>query len=229
MLGWPRNALRNILRLTWLKTVGGAAYMFVYFHFYFLLLRHPVRAVTVFPLTDLDRALPFQPWSFWPYISMWVYVCLPSALQPTLATLLRHGVAAAGLCVIGIASYYFLPSTFQHAGEAWPAGHVGAFLGEVDLAHNVFPSMHVAFACFAMVWLRSSLQIFAAPRAWQVGSVLWCIVIVYSTLATKQHIVWDVLAGAIIGLLWGWVTERWARPGMARDQRRVESSGWTSR
>jgi len=145
MLNWPHNALRNLWRLAWLKAAGSAAYMITYFHFYFELLRVPAGDVTVFPLTSIDRALPFQPWAFWPYISLWVYVCLPAALQPTLATLLRHGAAAAGLCFAGIGSYYFLPSTFVHEGPAWPVGHVGAFLGQVDLAHNVFPSMHVAF------------------------------------------------------------------------------------
>ena len=155
---WQRDALRNLFRLGWLKAAGSALYISVFFHYYFVLIRNPSHPVLMVPLTPFDLWLPFQPWAFWPYVSEWVFICLPAALQPNLPRLLFHGAAAAVLCAIGIASYYYLPSSFVYATPTWPAGHVGAFLTQMDETRNVFPSMHVAFACFACVWLPRCVQ-----------------------------------------------------------------------
>jgi membrane-associated phospholipid phosphatase len=219
---WWRVALRDIWRDIWLKAAGAAVYMTAYFYFYFLLLRDPPRPVTLFAPTALDRLLPFQPWAFWPYITLWAYVCLPAALQPTLPTLLRHALAAAALCAAGIGFYYFLPSAFSHMEAPWPPGHAGAFLGQMDLARNVFPSMHVAFTCFGAIWMNTMLTLLRAPRAARLASAVWCALIIYSTMAIKQHIVWDVMAGMALGLAWGGLSARWARPSLERARRRIE-------
>jgi len=214
---WWRQAGRNVWRLGWLKAAGSTLYMATFFHFYFLLLRNPAYPVTDLPPTSFDRWLPFQAWAFWPYVSQWVYVCLPAALQPDLKTLLRHGLAAGGLCIIGIGFYYYLPTSFTLAGGNWPADHPGAFLAQADQARNVFPSMHVAFACFSAVWVRSALRSIGAPGWLQALNLAWAMTIIYSTLAIKQHILWDVAAGVVLGLLWGWGTCRWARHQRDRD------------
>jgi len=202
--------LRIVFRLGWLKAAGTALYISVFFHYYFVLIRNPSHPVLMVPLTPFDLWLPFQPWAFWPYVSEWVFICLPAALQPNLPRLLFHGAAAAVLCAIGIASYYYLPSSFVYATPTWPAGHVGAFLTQMDETRNVFPSMHVAFACFACVWLASAMRSMGAPAWLRVANIVWCLLIVYSTLAIKQHVFWDAAAGLAVGLPWGWASNRWA-------------------
>src|SRR3954469_16492204 len=66
--GWP------------VKFAGTAAGMAVFFALYFWLLAHPLRPVTVLPVTWIDRALGIQPWTLPLYLSLWVYVTLAAAL-----------------------------------------------------------------------------------------------------------------------------------------------------
>jgi len=46
----------------------------------------------------------------------------------------------------------------------------------------------------------------------------WCVGICYSTLATKQHLLIDVLAGAALGLAGGWWSVRASRSSKQRVQ-----------
>ena len=41
------------------------------------------------------------------------------------------------------------------------------------------------------------------PRWLLVASWLWSILIVYSTMLIKQHVMWDVVAGAALAVVWG--------------------------
>ncbi len=212
---WRRQALRDFWRLGWLKAAGSSLYIAIFLHYYFVLVRDPAHPLLVVPLTPFDLWLPFQPWAFWPYASEWVYICLPAALLPDFSRLMRHGAAAAVLCAVGIAAYAWVPSSFVLAKPLWPAGHVGAFLGQMDATRNVFPSMHVAFASFACVWLGFILRSLGAPGWLRAVNIAWCALIVYSTLAIKQHVLWDAAAGFVLGLPWGWASARWAMPRLA--------------
>ena len=70
----------------------------------------------------------------------------------------------------------------------------------MDASGNACPSLHVATAVFSGVWLNRILREINAPRALRAFNWLWCVGIVYSTLATKQHVALDMLAGAVLGL-----------------------------
>jgi membrane-associated phospholipid phosphatase len=51
-----------------------------------------------------------------------------------------------------------------------------------------------------------------SPLLLRLLNAAWFAVIVYSTLAIKQHVVWDVAAGALLGLIFVLPSLRW-RPG----------------
>ena len=57
-----------------------------------------------------------------------------------------------------------------------------------------------------------------APRWLALINACWCVGICYSTLATKQHLLIDVLAGAALGLAGGWWTVRASRSSKQRVQ-----------
>ncbi len=74
-------------------------------------------------------------------------------------------------------------------------------LHRVDAASNACPSMHVAVALFTAVRVEVSLRLMRVPLPVRALNVAWFVAIAYSTLAIKQHVVLDVLAGAILGLV----------------------------
>jgi PAP2 superfamily len=200
--------MRFRLRLRWFwKAVGITGFMWTFFTLYFYLLRHPAQAVFVMPLTALDRAIPFQPAAFVAYASLWFYVGLPAALLLSLRELFIYGLWIGSLCLTGLACFYFWPSAvppFDFAAHAAAQGdkHAGiALLQGVDAAGNACPSLHVATAMFSALWLHRLLRSTGARPLWWLLNATWLVLIVYSTLAIKQHVLWDVLAGTALALV----------------------------
>jgi hypothetical protein len=197
---WTGIAERMRARF-WLKAVGIPAFMWLFFAAYFQLLRHPGRDVMPMPLTDIDRWIGFHPWAFWPYVSLWLYVVLPPGLLLTTRELLRYGAWIAGLCVAGLTCFHFWPTAVPHL-VVQAAEYPGfSLLRGVDAAGNACPSLHVATASFSAVWLDHLLAQAGAKRWARWSNALWFGLIVWSTLAIKQHVWWDVVAGAALALL----------------------------
>lgn len=199
-----------------LKLLGITAFMWVFFALYFYLLRHPSRPVLVMPLTALDRAIPFQPQAFVAYASLWLYVGFPVGLMLSLREALRYGAWMASLCAVGLACFYLLPTAvppFDFSGV--DLGHSGmALLQGVDAAGNACPSLHVASATFTAVWVHRLLQLTSARPVWFVLNASWAALIVYSTLAIKQHVAIDVAAGAVLALAFAWPSMHWHPPAV---------------
>lgn len=194
----PARKLNQLLwRLWWLKAAGSAIFIWGFFQGYFLLLRYPHAEVFVMPLTWLDELTPMQGWAWIPYLSLWFYTCLPPAFMPALRPLAYYGLAVGLTCLAGLLCFYFWP-TVVPAFER-PPGTGLAMLEGVDTAGNACPSLHVAIAFYSAFWLQAQLRAVGAGRGWQAANWLWCALIVYSTMATKQHVFIDVLGGLLLG------------------------------
>jgi hypothetical protein len=59
--------------------------------------------------------------------------------------------------------------------------------------------LHAAFCVFAAVVLHAQLRNLDAPRWLIVSNVLWSLGILGSTVATRQHVALDAIAGAALG------------------------------
>jgi membrane-associated phospholipid phosphatase len=190
----------------WLKFFGITAFITVFFFGYFALLRFPVFPVTVMPLIWLDRLIPFQPAALGLYLSLWFYVSLPPTLLRTRPELFAYGWIAGGVAVLGLAIFFFWPTAIPVAtGIEWADYPVFAGLKSVDAAQNACPSLHVAFAVFSGLWLDRILWTMRVGGGGRVLNAAWCVGIVYSTIATRQHVAVDAVAGAVLGLLAGWI------------------------
>lgn len=193
---WPRMKVAPIL-----KTVGLTAFVTVFFIIYIWLLKNPAFPVTVMPLTVVDDIIPFQPATLILYVSLWVYVGLPAMLFGSRKSLVAYGFIAAALCLIGLGCFYLWPTAISRPNIDWARYPGFAFLQSIDAAGNACPSMHVASAIFSAIWLDRLLRNMRASVAPRLVSALWCLGIVYSTLATKQHVALDALAGAALAIL----------------------------
>ena len=88
----------------------------------------------------------------------------------------------------------------------------------VDAAGNACPSLHVAVATFTVIRLRAVLRQIGAPVLLHAINTVWFVAIALSTLATKQHVVLDVVAGALLGTGFALLSLRW-RPREAAAAR----------
>jgi len=187
--------LRTLWVLKMLVTTGGIA---LFFYAYFWVMRHPLSAVTVMPVTWLDDLVAFSPQSFFLYVSLWVYVALGSALLEDSGELAAWGAASVAMIFVGLSVFLVLPTKIPDPGIDWLRYPSLAFLKKVDVSGNACPSLHVAFAVFTAFALHRMLAAIRAPRVLLACNALWCLGIVYSTVATRQHVALDVIAGALL-------------------------------
>ncbi|HEX6018289.1 MAG TPA: phosphatase PAP2 family protein [Burkholderiaceae bacterium] len=181
--------------------------MGLFFVGYFQLLRHPLRPPLQMPLTAIDHWIDLRAWALWPYVSLWVYVTLPPLLMSNARELIRYGWWIGALCVTGLASFYWWPTAVPPT--TLPAGAPGFdLLRGVDASGNACPSMHVATATFSALWLDRLLRELALPPWLRWASIGWFALIVWSTLAVKQHVWWDVVAGLLLALAVGLLSLR---------------------
>jgi hypothetical protein len=209
---WTTDIALRIRRHFVLKLLGTTAFTWLFFIGYFHLLRHPAYAVTPMPLLALDHLIPFQPWMLFAYLSLWVYVGIAPGLQLTFVELLVYGLWIGALCLTGLGLFYLWPTEVPTL-KLDVSGFSGfAMLQGVDASGNACPSMHVAVAIFSAVWLEHVFRQARVPAFLRVLNAAWFLAICYSTLAIKQHVVLDALAGALLGLAFALPSLRW-RPG----------------
>lgn len=209
----------RIRRHFWFKCLGTTAFVGVFLAAYLRLLKHPAGLVATVPLTWPDHWIAFEPMALPVYLSLWFYICLPAALMPTRRDVADYGLRIGALCLAGLAVFYVWPNAVPPANIDWERYPGMAFLKGVDAAGNACPSLHVATAVFAAFWwhwMAPSLGLGTRTRWF---SAIWCLAIAYSTIATKQHVAIDVMAGATFGAAMALAlrprplpAERWAFP-----------------
>ncbi len=79
----------------------------------------------------------------------------------------------------------------------------------VDAAGNACPSMHVAAAMFTVIRVEQVLRDARTPVVLRLLNLLWFAAIAWSTLAVKQHVVLDAVAGALLGIAFAVPSLRW--------------------
>lgn len=207
-LSWQRQALGRFTTLWQLKAGGTVVFMLLFFWAYFSVLQHPNGEVTVMPLTVVDRWIPVTPSAFGFYAALWFYVSVPPAFLADMRQLIVYACGISALCLSGLAIFWLWPTAVPHADVDW-AGNAGiALIKGIDLAGNACPSLHVATAVFSAVWLAYQLRSIGAPPAFAASSWLLCWAIVWSTLAIRQHVFLDVLAGLVLGLAFAFASLR---------------------
>ena len=211
---WYRHATAALAKHGMHKGIGTTLFITVFFVAYFDLLKHPAYPATVMPFTWADSLISFQPWAMPFYLSLWVYVSLPPALLANRRELYGYGMAMAVTCLIGLIIFYFWPTVIPPVDIDWTQYPNVDFLKNIDAAGNAFPSLHVATAVFSGIWLHHLLRRFGAPVWILTLNGLWCVGIVYSTIATRQHVMVDVLGGLLLGVLTAYFSLRYrVRPG----------------
>jgi PAP2 superfamily len=197
---WQSALAQRMRHLWWLKFLGVCAFMWVFFAAYFHTLRNPPHEAVVMPLTWVDHAVSFQPHALWFYVSLWLYVGIAPGLLRSFRELLVYGLWIGALCLIGLACFHWWPTAVPRLAMEVSAYPGFALLTGVDAPGNACPSLHVGTAVFTAVWVQHLLRCSGAPRWLRLGNLAWVTAIVWSTLATKQHVAWDVAAGSLLAL-----------------------------
>jgi membrane-associated phospholipid phosphatase len=153
------------------------------------------------PQLWLDRQTPFLPWTIWVYQSTVPYMLVLYLLAQNTDNLNRLLFAFTTLLITSALFFFFLPTTISR--DAYPIPDNIDFLTRlnfeqlraVDHPVNCVPSMHVSMTLlFTLFFLHEH------PGWWPALSI-WTLLIIWSTMTTKQHFIIDVMAGAGLGVL----------------------------
>jgi membrane-associated phospholipid phosphatase len=155
------------------------------------------------PLTAIDSWIAFWPPAFYVYASLWFYTALIPALQPSFKHLLAYGFGIGSVCITGLTIFLFFPSAVPFTAADGFTDPALSVLNKLDLAGNACPSLHVAAAVFTAMALHRVLGDVKAPKWLQHCNWVWCALIIYSTMAIKQHVFIDVVAGLTLGVAFG--------------------------
>ena len=196
---WYRQAAAVIPRHLVLKSTVTTGFISVFFAAYFYLLRHPAYPTTLMPVTALDRLIGFEPLALPLYVSLWVYVSILPVFFGTRRELLLYGLSMTLMCVIGLSIFYFWPTAAPAPDINWTQYPDMDLLKNIDASGNACPSLHVATAFFSGFWFHRLLRRFGGPMWILMLNWTWCIGIIYSTLAIRQHVAVDVAAGLVLG------------------------------
>jgi membrane-associated phospholipid phosphatase len=198
---WQRQLVHRV-RILWVpKMLGTTLGIAAFFVAYFWILRHPFFPITIMPFTAVDRLIVFRPEVLPLYASLWVYVGLGPAVLKNAHECRLYGLAALWLSVVGLGIFLVWPTAAPKFEIDWSQHPSMSFLRTMDVAANACPSLHAAFAVFTAIWLAHLLRELRVGRLGQTLNWLWCLGILYSTLALRQHVAVDALAGVVLGAI----------------------------
>lgn len=209
-LSWQQQIAARLGVLGPLKAVGTMAFMALFFWGYFVVLHNPPVLPRIMPLTAIDAWVPFTATAFPAYVSLWVYVSIPPALIGSVRVLVAFAVWIAALCVFCLAIFWLVPTAVPTPEIDWASYPGMAIIRGLDASGNACPSLHVASAVFSAFWLERLFAKIGAPAPLRFASLLLCVAIMWSTMATRQHVFLDVLAGALAGTMFAVLSLRHA-------------------
>jgi membrane-associated phospholipid phosphatase len=180
---------------------------------YFLVGNFAVMPVRVLPLTRIDRAIGFHPYEWvWVYQSEYLLVNAIPWLATRRDELLGYTYGFALLSLTSFVVFFLFPIASPKPAVPQPTGMYW-LLQCYDVPYNSLPSLHAGMIVYTLAFGNRVVGREVSNRVkW--FFVVWAALILYGTLATKEHYLVDIVAGTLLGLaVDGWVWRRRRRPG----------------
>ncbi|PWU17311.1 MAG: hypothetical protein C5B50_11505 [Verrucomicrobia bacterium] len=188
------DRLRSELKLKLLLMV--LLNLWVYVPYWFLQ-RHPLFQPTLMPASFLDRLIPFWDKSTWVYLSIYFLMPIGPFLMNDRREIARYSLGVVLMGALADLVFIFWPT---YCARPDPAGTNALYRALVAFDHplHAFPSLHAAFAVFSALCASQILREMRVGRIWRCGLWCWAVLILFATLATKQHVLYDILGGSLL-------------------------------
>jgi hypothetical protein len=197
---WHRRCAARLAAHWWFKLGVGGLITFAFFVGYFSLQRFPIFHVTEVPTTELDRLIGFCPATLILYASLWLYMPIAPWSLEDKRELVAYCRALVAIAAAGFVTFLFWPTCVPCPSD-YAQHPVYVFLFAIDHRINAAPSLHAAFAVFSAFCNQHILRRLGRRAFLDLGNWCWCATILYSTLATKQHVVVDLVSGVFLGIV----------------------------
>jgi membrane-associated phospholipid phosphatase len=165
---------------------------------YFYNQHHVARPVHEMGLTFLDRAVPFRACFVLLYESLYLMMPIAPFLMAGRKPLIKYGAGIAMLGAVANFFFHFFPTACPRPPYE---GACAAYnmLVSVEKPLNACPSLHAAMAVYTALGFEIVFRELGLSRWWRLPVWGWSVAILYATMATKQHVVFDLAAGSVLG------------------------------
>jgi membrane-associated phospholipid phosphatase len=179
---------------------------------YFFLSRHAFFQVHRLPMTRLDDWAGFRPYPWaWIYESNFLLVGAIPWLIVSREELRRCVAGFIMLAVVSFGIFVVFPVASPRPSDLGTNPFM-LMIARADGPLNAFPSLHASTLVYALVLAKRLFGRRLNPIVFAM-LVAWAALILFGTLATKQHYAIDLLAGGLIG----WAADRVAWRGGSRE------------
>ena len=194
---WRRKLVLATLLTLW---VSGQYYSLQRWVFF------PVHTIEA---SALDRAIPFAEKFAWLYLSLYLLLPLAPLALPAREDVRRFAVDVAIIALLSHLMFALWPTSVSRPDEATADFAYRLVIG-VDRPLNACPSLHASLAVYSALWCGRLLG--RRRGAWLGRLVLWMwtLAILYATIALRQHVLMDLLSGAVLAALVYVVSGMWS-------------------
>ncbi len=165
------------------------------------------------PELALDRAIPVSFSGFWFYISFYLLLGIVGlTLEKRL--FIRYLYTIGWAALVAHMTFLFFPNgASREAIDFESSPWFYQLLASTDAPRNALPSLHATLSVIAGLAVQASrmscvsgtIRVSIKSLTW-----LWVIAIFWSTLALRQHVCLDLIAGAVIAVIvWRWMKNSW--------------------
>lgn len=173
---------------------------------YALLQQFSIRNVIWVEPTAFDSFIPVYLGSVWVYLTLYPLLGW-TGLGVERSVYLRYLLTIGWVTLFSHMVFLFFPSgVSRDVLENLDKPQIYEWLAFLDQPRNAFPSLHASLSIIAGIAISSSARYNIAVKAltW-----LWVLAIFWSTIALRQHYVWDLLSGTILAVVVWMLVGRW--------------------
>jgi membrane-associated phospholipid phosphatase len=192
---WPAKLRLTVFLSVWFWSV------------YLFLSRHAALPIHRLPTTPLDDWAGFRPYPWvWIYESNFLITGIIPWLMISLSELRRYAVGFLLLSGLSFLIFIIFPVASPRPANL-DTNSTLMFITRLDGPLNAFPSLHAGCLVYTLALARRIFGRHLNPVAF--GCLLvWASLILFATLATKQHYAIDLLAGGLVGMGADWIAWR---------------------
>lgn len=168
----------------------------------YAILQHvEISPVLWMPALAIDKAISVFFPSIWLYYSFYLLLGLVG-LTVEKKLFIQYLYTVGWVTAVSHAVFLFLPNGVLRSDiDFQTAPAIYQLLASVDLPRNAMPSLHASLSVVAAIAVQFSSVFpkWSKPLVW-----LWVLVIFWSTIAIRQHVSLDLIAGSAIAAIVWW-------------------------
>ena len=176
---------------------------------YLFLQRHHFFPATNMTSSFFDRRISFSDKAAWLYLSIYLLMPVGPFLMNSRKQIFRYAIGIVLISLFANIIFLFWP-TFCSRPNFGGTNVAYRTLTAIDNSFHAFPSLHAAFAVYSALCGGLVLREIGSRSFWRISLWFWAFLILYATLATKQHVVADIIAGGALGFgIYACVFKEW--------------------